>query len=156
MIDKSKGWPQRDVVRAVGLPVGTLVHWLDRHIIAMRGNDIEPGGSGKPRQFSRNRVEQVAITHALTQLGTSPSVAAEAAAHFTDHSQPGRPAGELFPSGATWLVVSLGRTVVTNVEPGATATDLLSGALLGVRPDAVIVLDVGRVVDRVTTKLKAA
>lgn len=93
------------VAKAANIPLQRLSSWLDRGVIRMSGDDIDTQSSGIPRQFSRRRLYQIALTSELTRLGIDASAAARAAAVFADESQDGRAAGELFAEGKTVLIL---------------------------------------------------
>lgn len=91
--------------RACGLPNSTLCQWLDRKIIKPGLDDVDEGTSGVPRQFTKRRVLQMALTSELVRIGLKAGDAAQAAAVFSDESQDGRAAGEVFAEGKTALIV---------------------------------------------------
>jgi hypothetical protein len=140
-----------DVVRATGLPPRVLSDWLDRGVIVLGRDDVDAAGSGSPRQFSRRRVNQIALTVELSRAGLPASLAAQAAAAFTDAPSPGRAAGDLFANGETLLIHgAAGSRVIaahTRDDFAAAATDFSSN------PGGMVVINVGAVLGRVDAAL---
>jgi hypothetical protein len=130
-----------EAARAIGMPQHTLMSWLDRRVVALGGGDVDEGTSGRPRLLSMARVLQLALAHEMTKLGLNPTRAAEAAALFTDKSQPGRATGRPFTTGRTLLVVS------------ATATEVINAPHAEADFGASIVVDCGAVVERLERAL---
>jgi hypothetical protein len=131
-----------EAARPIGMPRHTLMSWLDRRVVELGGGDVDEGSSGVPRLLSMPRVVQIAIAHEMTKLGLNPTRAAEAAALFTDKSQPGRATGRPFPTGRTLLVVSATATEVINA-PHAEPSNF----------GASIVVDCGATVERIDRAL---
>jgi hypothetical protein len=140
-----------DITHATGLAPRVLSDWLDRGVIALGRDDVDAAGSGSPRQFSRRRVNQIALAHELSRAGLPPSLAAQAAAAFTDAPSPGRVAGDLFETGETLLVHNAAGTRVVNARSRddftAATADLASNM------GGLVTLNVGDVLGRVDAAL---
>src|SRR5436309_5394845 len=98
-------YPIRVAGDAAQISTKTIRRWMDTKIIALRSNDVPPGGSGVPCGMSRARIQQIAITGPLLRSGVSLSTAAKAAFEFSDCGNAGRGAGQLFPHGRTILTL---------------------------------------------------
>jgi hypothetical protein len=133
-----------EAARAIGMPQRTMLSWLDRRVVSLGDGDVDAGTSGIPRMMCMERVIQVAISYELNRLGLNPTRASEAAAHFTDRSQPGRAAGKLFANNRTYLVVTARETFVINA-PHAAPSDFGPS----------VVVDVGQIVERIDRALGA-
>jgi hypothetical protein len=136
------------VARAAGITLGLLAQWVDRKIVRLAPPDVPAASSGVPRQFSRRRIDQIAIAAELVNVGISSSHAAEAASTFTDQPSKGRAAGELYPVGKTLLVVAADGTSVVNVSESA-ALD----SAIDVLASVAAIVNVGAVIDRVDRAL---
>src|SRR5258706_16347247 len=87
--------------RATGVSIPTLCRWLDRRTIKPSRNDKPSTGTGDHRAFSRALINQIALAKKLMELGVGAGRSNVAAAHFTESSDNGRPANELFEFGLT-------------------------------------------------------
>ncbi|MDF2981403.1 MAG: hypothetical protein K0Q69_1175 [Devosia sp.] len=155
MIDASTvpRWRFRDALRAAGISHHRLARWLDRGIVRLRPYDTETAGTGSPRLFSRRRLYQFAIIAELARLGISADRAARAALAFTDHDQPGRAAGHLFPDGPTWLAVTPDADLVVRPPEAEGAAQLFTAGLAPGLPTSIVLLDLGALVLRVDEAL---
>jgi hypothetical protein len=136
------------VAAATGANVATVCRYLDRRIVLPDIADIDPGGSGRHRMFGPRTAYRIALVHKLAKAGLAPAAAGKLAGAFLDTPQPGRPAGGLFPIGRTLLIASAdGGGAIVNVLPDETADDAIGGA------EVALVVDLGRIVDRVNTRL---
>jgi hypothetical protein len=135
-------------VEVTGTSQATLQRMFQRNHVTLQPCDVPSKGCGENRGLSIRRILQIAITTELSRLGIGPSRAAKAAFVFTDHSNPGRGIGELFPLGRTVLMgLADGQSKVINIPPDLTIADVLSN------DGAAFVIDCGNVVAKVTRKL---
>lgn len=109
-------WALADAARAARTNARTLRRRIDIGTFKLRGGDIEANGSGTYCGLTRARVLQVAITQHLTEIGMSPSSAAEAALQFSDHGDSKRAPGDVFPYGKTLLIIDHEGVSLTNVD----------------------------------------
>jgi hypothetical protein len=113
-----------EVFAITGLRPEKQYQWDDRGVTVPSRNDKLPSGSGDPHLKSIETVYQLAITAALVRLGVGPKAAACASRKFTDHAQPGRTAGKLFPQDQTLLVLRASGPVVINAPYYSDFADL--------------------------------
>jgi hypothetical protein len=107
----AKQFTASEVFAGTGIRPEKQYQWDDRGVTVPSRNDKLPSGSGDPHLKSIETVYQLAITAALVRLGVGPKAAAGAARKFTNQSQPGRSAGELFKQDLTVLCIRpTGRT----------------------------------------------
>ena len=137
---------------AAEVSTDTLARWLDNSVIRLRAGDVDSTSSGIPRQFSVQRVLQIAATQALVRIGVSPARAAGAAASWTDQPTPGltEPA-TLFADGGTWLLLDGDGARVVNLAPDTALADALRAAPAGVSA----LLDLRRLHTRALARLDA-
>jgi hypothetical protein len=135
-------------VEVTDTPQQTLQRLFQRNHVTLQPCDVPSKGCGENRGLSLRRIMQIAITTELSRLGIGPSRAAKAAFQFTDHGNPGRGVGELFPLGRTVLMgLANGQSKVINIPPDLTIADVLS------TDGAAFIIDCGNVVSKVTEKL---
>ncbi|WP_424981602.1 hypothetical protein [Maritalea sp. S77] len=133
---------------AAEIDKSTLSRWLDTGIIKMRGPDVDSGSSGIPRQFSRQRIVQIAIAKALANIGVSPGRGAAAALKFTEEEN-----CEIPDTGCAWLVMDDAGPRLARVdhEPKLAEVLLSPG---GWAPIAAVAIDLSRIVRRVDARLQ--
>lgn len=141
-------YPLRVAAQAARIPSAKPRRYIDMKVTPLRANDVWPAGSGSRIGLSRNRVLQIAITEMLLKSGVSLSRAAKAALVFSDHSNTGREAGQLYKQGKTILVVSNESATVRNVDFSANIFDLLNDGV-------VIVADCNKIADAVDAVLNS-
>lgn len=142
-------FPSGVVVGLTGVPAPTLQRLLQRNHITLQPCDVPSRGCGENRGFSRRRINQLALTSELMRVGIAPARAAKAAYKFSDEGNLGRPVGELFPLGKTFLVgLPGGENKVVNVPPDLSIADAL------VNDTAAFIINVTRVIERITEKLE--
>ncbi|MDA9487943.1 hypothetical protein [Bradyrhizobium sp. CCBAU 11361] len=126
-------------VAAIGMPKDTFNRWLDRKVISLSPDDIPGDGRGKPRRFGPRTLVKLAIAHKVALLGLPANMAVALAEKFTDVPQYGRPLGQLFPVGTTWIVHSPARKAsVVNVKPEEDASALLDDATLAINVNQIV------------------
>lgn len=137
----------RIAAEAARIPSAKPRRYIDMNITPLRANDVGAAGSGSRIGLSRNRVLQIAITEVLLKSGVSLSRAAKAALVFSDHSNSGREAGQLYKQGKTILVVCNESATVRNVDFSANIFDLLNDGVVIVADCNKVVADVDAVLD---------
>jgi hypothetical protein len=126
-------------VAAIKIPKQTFNRWLDRRIIGLSQDDIPADGRGKPRRFCTRTITKLAIAHKISLTGIPANIAVNLASRFTDTPQHGRPIGQLFPVGTTYILSTAeGDSSVVNVKPEEDITSLLKDATLVVNVNQII------------------
>src|SRR5689334_14927589 len=80
--------------QAAGLSEKKVATWLACGAFQLDQDDVDPGGKGRPRQWSLASIQRLAVVAELTRFGVSPSRAAAVAqqimhrADFHDDSAP--------------------------------------------------------------------
>ena len=131
---------------AAKIPAKTARRWLDNKVIALRGNDSNPTGSGNHCGWSRNRIAQLAVTQALVEKNVSPSAGAKAALVFSDFGNAGRKPGECFGVCKTVLFISDDGPMVRNIDFNFPIFDSSNEAVI-------VCVDLNRIVDHVDSVL---
>lgn len=141
------------------VPANTLKAWLGRargtDVMAMMSPDhVEPETPGLRRDaarlFTRRGVYRFAVLGVLSRFGWSPTEALPHAMRVVDLSLEGRTETCRFPHGETYLVMTDdGRSAVLNFTRATTVDQVLHPVLPGVAADAMILIDIGLLFDRV-------
>jgi hypothetical protein len=134
-----------ELLRATKIPESTFEHWTDRKVIKLNGEDVPGNGKGKPRRFGFRTVKKITLAHKISQLGIPADRAVKLAEKFTDHPQSGRPHGDLFPIGMTYIIVTPDNATVVNVKPEEDVGLLLR--------DATIVVNVNQIISKINLEL---
>lgn len=137
-----------DIFEATGVPPEKQCQDIERGVIVASRNDRRPNGSGDKRLSSIETVYQFGITAALSKLYVSGRQAAYAARKFTDNSNPGRPAGRLFPEARTLLCIRPMGPIVVNAPYDADFSDLSDHGTV------FVALDIGKVCGAIDTALE--
>jgi hypothetical protein len=143
----AKYFTTAEVFAATGVRSETQHQWADRGVTIPSKRDKVSGGSGCPNMNSITNVYQLAITSELAALGVRPKVAAGAARKFTNESQPGRNAGQLFEHFKTVLAITADGASVLNVSYDVTLAEVNN------RHACAIVIDLGLIVNQVNETL---
>ncbi len=136
-----------DLSRITRTPAPTLAQRIDRGIFKLSRRDKLSSGSGSYREFSRITTIKFAIAQKFVELNVSAGPAHEAASLFTDHSQPGRAAGELFPQDRTVICLRKSGPVLINAPYFYDFADLADHG------DAFVALDCAKICREVDTAL---
>jgi len=167
------------VAKATGVPNSTLASWLQREQIELMKGDKQTAGTGDHRLFSWPRIINIAIVAELNRLGIPPSAGSSKAAlefsdigdgvaHWEGEQPPPFPRlpGELYPSGATYLLIrnvdgELHAEVTRNLKnlffpPGARVVDPGAPDALEHYAASAIAIDMKLLVHRVRRRLAAA
>jgi hypothetical protein len=135
----AKQFTASEVFAVTGIRPEKQYQWDDRGITVPSRNDKLPTGSGDPHLKSIKTVYQLTIAAAFVSCGVGPKLAAKAARTFTDHSQPGRVAGELFEQGLTLLCLRKTGPVVIN------ASHYADFSYLSDHGAAIVAIDCGKI-----------
>lgn len=128
--------------KAADISPKTLNRNIDRKIIKIPGPDP---GKGHPRPFSLCLIHEIAIGHAITKLSVSPTVAMSLAHKFVE-PQRGRNLGKPFGTGKTFLIATQdGCGSIINLQADQDISTYLQ--------DATIVVDLGKIVSTVNSRL---
>jgi hypothetical protein len=143
-----KTYPAGVVAVATGTSLPTLQRYRQQGHIDFQPCDVASAGSGEKCGYSARRVFQVALITELSHISIGPSRAAKAAFEFSDKGNTGRPVGELYPRGTTFLVgLPRGENRVVNVPPDLSIADVLSSDATA------FIINCNSVIERVTNKL---
>jgi hypothetical protein len=83
--------------------------------------------------------KKLAIAHKISQLRIPANIAVKLAEMFTDDSQVGRTAGDLFPIGLTYILATpSGNASVVNVKPEEDVSQLLQEATIVVNLNQIL------------------
>jgi hypothetical protein len=135
-----------DLLKAIKIPESTFEHWTDRKVIEPTREDSPGDGRGKPRLFGLRTAKKLAIAHKISQLRIPANRAVKLAEMFTDDSQIGRTAGDLFPIGLTYILATpSGSASVVNVKPEDDVSQLLQ--------DATIVVNVNQILSAINFEI---
>jgi hypothetical protein len=135
-----------DLLKAIKIPESTFEHWTDRKVIEPNREDLPGDGRGKPRRFGLRTAKKLAIAHKISQLRIPANAAVKLAEMFTDDSQIGRTAGDLFPIGVTYILATpSGSASVVNVKPEEDVSQLLQ--------DATIVVNVNQILSAINFEI---
>jgi hypothetical protein len=137
-----------DVFAGTGLRPAKQFQWTDRSVTIPSKKDKLPSGSGDPHLMCIETVLQLAITVELVRLRVQPKAAARAARKFTNESQPGRAAGQLFEHFKTILVVTPDDSLVKNVGYDTSLAEINGSHA------CVLTVDMNRIVNQVNEKLR--
>ena len=136
------------VSRVTGVREVTLIRWFDR--MTIKPCDAATTGSGDHRRFSRATINQIAIAKKQIDLGVPPGPANAAAALFTEHGQPGRPANTLFEFGRTLLMTDASGSRIVNSQFDDALIDVCG------RPFAsALIVDIGQIIHTVDSALSS-
>jgi hypothetical protein len=142
----SRTFKKSEVLKATKIPNHTFQHWMDRRVVRLSPNDYPGDGKGKPRRFSINTATTLAIAHKISLLGIPANKAVTWARQFTEVPQHGRPLGQPFPIGTTYILSSPdGAASVVCVKPEENVGMLLK--------DASVVVNVNRVLSEINFEL---
>jgi hypothetical protein len=127
-----------DLLKAIRIPESTFEHWTDRKVIEPNREDSPGDGRGKPRRFGLRTAKKLAIAHKISQLRIPANIAVKLAEMFTDDSQIGRTAGDLFPIGLTYILATPSGNAVVNVKPEEDVSQLLQDATIVVNVNQIL------------------
>jgi hypothetical protein len=140
-------WSLRDAARAVNTTPKILSKWLETGVVKLTARDKAATGSGSRVGLSYPRVVQFAILNELTKLGVRTTPASVAALRYSDCGAPGRPLGQPFVSGTTWLVIQADSAAsVVNVPSFGNISDVVGGS-------GAVTLCINPIADRVNNSL---
>ncbi len=134
-----------EVGEITGIRLPTLHRWLDRRVFMPSPAEIGEG-SGNYRTFGRARLNQIAIAKALIEIGLPAAQSNANARLFTEQSQRGRQANELFEAARTLLVISKTGTAIVPAPFDALLTDVCD-------KDGAFVIDIGPIIADADQKL---
>jgi hypothetical protein len=135
-------WPLSVAAEAAQAPKKTPRRWQDNKVITL-GEDATTTGTGNHCGWTRDRIVHLAIMTALVKTGLPPSAAAKAASEY-DQSQPGRDAGQPYPTGTTVMLYrGSDDSVVRNVDYDVSIFDLSND------DDVIVIVNLNRIIDRV-------
>ncbi|MFC7700917.1 hypothetical protein ACFQX9_30075 [Bradyrhizobium sp. GCM10028915] len=138
----NRTFKKKEVLKAITIPESTFEHWADRKLFGLAPDDFPGDGRGKPRRFGMRTLVKLAIAYRASLTGIPANLAVSLAEKFTDTPQHGRPLGQPFPIGTTWIVLSPSRKAsVVNVKPEEDASALLE--------EATIVINVNRIISAI-------
>ena len=143
---KTMTWPINTVARVADVDSRILSQWFRTGMLQYRGDDKHSMGTGVRCGLSRPRVIEATIVRLLSRYDVPASRAGRAAIEFTINENAGRPACELFPIGATALVIRQHDAVVVNVGPETRVSDLSANGVA-------IVIDLNAIVAHVDAEL---
>jgi hypothetical protein len=141
------------------VPANTIKAWLGRAKTAdamslLSPDHLEPETPGLRRDaarlFTRRGVYRFAVLGVLSRFGMSPTEALPHAMRVINLSLEGRTETCRFPDGETYMVVTDdGRSAVLNFTRDTSVDEVLHPVLPGVATDAMILIDIGLLLDRV-------
>jgi hypothetical protein len=144
---------------AARVPANTIKAWLGRAkgtdaMSLLSPDHLEPETPGLRRDaarlFTRRGVYRFAVLGVLSRFGMSPAEALPHAMKICDLSLTGRTETCRFPNGETYMVLTDdGRSSVVNFNAETTVDEVLHPVLPGVATDAMILIDIGLLLDRV-------
>jgi hypothetical protein len=128
-----------DLLRATKIPEPTFEHWIDRRLIELNRDDVVRAGKGKPNLYGHRTAKKLAIAHKGTKLGLPANIAVELAKTFTDKPQRGRPLGEVFVEGTTWVTATDdGVALVVNTKSSDDVVMMLRAATIALNVNQII------------------
>lgn len=153
------------VARAAGVEAGTLKSWLaratDDNVMGLLAPDhVAPAQPGLSRDaarlFTRRHVYRAAVLGALSNFGMTAAKAMPHAVRVCDLGLTDRTQNCRFSKGETYLAITGNdASAVLNFDNSTTTDEVLHPVFPGAASGATLLLDVGRLFNRVDAVLEA-